>query len=120
MRFFSGTYPVAAFLLYSAIAQCAGLELQQSRYELRAGNPVALAAPRETIDFLLNAKSRTVEIDGAPGGIVAGPNRARDQVLLAASTRVEPGYVKLTAIGETGEERVTAFDVVVNAANRSQ
>ena len=117
MALFPGTR-IATFLICSAVAQGAALELRQTRYELQAGKPAALAASPETMEFLLGAKSRSVEIDGTPaGGLVAGPNRARDQVLLAASARLKPGAhtVKLTAVSDTGEERVAAFDVVVDA-----
>jgi uncharacterized protein (TIGR03437 family) len=102
----------------SALAQSAKLELQQSRYEMRLGEAVPLAMSAETVTFLLNAKTQKVEIDGVPSdGLVASPNQAKDQVLLGASARMAPGKhtVKLTATSETGEERQSAFDVVVQA-----
>ena len=85
---------------------------------MRAGEPVALAAPLETVEFLLSAKSQSVEIDGqASGGLTAGPNRAGDRVMLAASLRMKPGAhsVKIAATSDSGEQRETTLDVVVNA-----
>ena len=68
------------------------MELQQSRYELRAGEPARISAASDTVDFLLKAKSRRVEIQGAPAdGLVVGPNRAGDGIMLAASLRAKPG-----------------------------
>jgi uncharacterized protein (TIGR03437 family) len=101
----------------SAVAQ-GRLDLQQPRSQLRAGQPAELAASQETVDFLLSAKTRTVEVDGQPeGGLVVAPNRARDRILLAASARIKPGNhtVKISAVGDTGETRETTMDVVVGA-----
>ena len=92
------------------------LAMQQSRYEIRAGEPASISAPKETLDFLLNSKSRRVSIEGLPtSGLVAGPNHSRDGMLLAASLRTKPGAytVTLSATGQTGEERQTKLDVVV-------
>lgn len=91
--------------------------LGQTRYEIRAGEPVQLAASGETVDFLLKAASRhVVSADGDAGGFVAGPNRAGDRVMLAASLRTKPGdyAVTLSATSATGEERQTSMDVVVS------
>ena len=85
--------------------------LRESRYEIRAGEPAQIAAPAETLDFLLHAKTRQVSIEG----LVVGPNYAGDQILLAASPRTKPGEytVTLSATSETGEERQTTLAVVV-------
>src|ERR1035438_7075037 len=66
------------------------MALQQSRYEIRAGEPAQIAAPGETLDFLLNAKTRRVSIAGLEtSGLVIGPNHAGDRILLAASLRAK-------------------------------
>ena len=92
------------------------MALLQSRYEIRAGEPARIAAPEETLDFLLNSRSRRVSIEGIPSsGLTAGPNHTRDQILLGAALRTKPGEytVTLSATGKTGEERQTRLDVVV-------
>jgi uncharacterized protein (TIGR03437 family) len=122
MDLFSGArLPILLFLALginsSAVAQ-GRLDLQQSRYQLRPGQPAVLAASQETVDFLLSAKARTVEVDGQPeAGLVAAPNRARDRVMLAASARIKPGKhtVKISAVSDNGETRETIMDVVVDA-----
>ena len=95
----------------------ARMALQQTRYEMRAGEPTPIAAPGETLDFLLHAKSRRAEIAGTQaGGLVVGPNKTGDQILLAASLRTKPGEytVKLSATSAAGEERATTLALVVN------
>jgi uncharacterized protein (TIGR03437 family) len=92
------------------------LAVQQTRYEVRVGESVQIAAPSETLDFLLKAKTLRAEIDGAESSaLVVGPNRARDRVLLAAPLRISPGEytAKLTATSGAGEERVTPLAIVV-------
>ena len=50
------------------------MALLQSRYEIRAGQPARIAAPAETLDFLLHAKTRRVSIEGMEtSGLVVGP-----------------------------------------------
>ena len=93
------------------------LAVFQTRYRLRAGEPAKIDAPPETLDFLLHAKSRHVRIDGKEArGIVVGPNRARDQMLLAASLTMKPGEytVTLSAVSEAGEERAADVDVTLD------
>src|ERR1019366_1385368 len=104
----------ASLVLCSAIcalARTAPMVLRESRYEIRAGEPAQIAAPAETLDFLLHAKTRQVSIEG----LVVGPNYAGDQILLAAPPRTKPGEytVTLSATIETGEERQTTLAVVV-------
>ncbi len=95
------------------------MTVQQSSYEIRAGETIPLAAPQETLDFLAHAKSRQVQIANGgttvAGGLVAGPNRAGDQVLLGASLRMNPGEytVKLSATSAAGEQRQTSLTVTV-------
>jgi uncharacterized protein (TIGR03437 family) len=95
------------------------MEMRQVRYELRSGQAVQIAAPPETLDFLANATRRHVEIlsgdTTVPGGLVAGPNQAGDQILLGASLRMKPGEytVKLSAANAAGEERQAALAVLV-------
>ena len=115
-----------AFYTVSAVAQTprtpgaaqtiTRLEVQQSRFELRSGESAQIPAAGDALDFLLNAKTRRAEIaGGGAGSFVVGPNRGRDQVLLAASVRTKPGEytVTLSATSETGEDRQTTLDVVV-------
>lgn len=100
----------------SALSTVKAMELQQSRYELRMGEPAQVSASRETLDFLLTAKSRRIEVGGAQAeGLVAGPNRAGDGMVLAASARVKPGEyaVTLSATSQAGEERQAALTMVV-------
>ena len=93
------------------------LVLHQTRYRLRAGDRVPIAASQETLDFLLHAKTRTVTISGTQGrGFVVAPNVAGDQVLLAASLTMKPGEyaVTVSAVSGTGEERAAAVDVTLD------
>ncbi len=98
-------------------APARALALDQTRYEMRQGEPVAVAASADTLDFLLKATSRKVEIQGAAtGGLVVGPNRTRDQLLLAAPARTKPGEYTATisATSATGEQRATTLSIVVH------
>lgn len=106
-----------------AIAEQLGLRttrslgLTQTRYQLRAGEPAKLLAPRETLDFLVKAKNRTIKIAGQETkGFVVGPSIRGDEVLLAASLMMKPGEytVTLSARSEAGEERETTLDVVLD------
>jgi uncharacterized protein (TIGR03437 family) len=96
------------------------MDVRQTRYVVGAGQAVQIVAPRETVDFLANARSRHVEIVTgdtavASGGLVAAPNRAGDQILLGASLRVKPGEytVRLSATSAAGEQRQTTLAVEV-------
>jgi uncharacterized protein (TIGR03437 family) len=92
------------------------MTLQQTRYEIRAGEPAQIAAPNETLDFLLNAKSRRVETAGTQAGrLVVGPSKTGGHILLAASLGTKPGEytAKLSAASAAGEERTTTLTVVV-------
>ena len=93
------------------------LTIFQTRYRLRAGESTKIDAPPETLDFVRNAKSRTVTIEGQQGrGFVVGPNVRGDQVLLGASLTIKPGEyaVILSAVSGTGEERAAAVNVTLD------
>lgn len=119
---------VATLLVYCAVATAQTPEvgklhavkpmtLHQTRYRLRAGQPATIDAPRETLDFLLHAKTR-VEIAGKEArGFVVGPNGAGDQVLVAASLVTKPGEytLMLSGITETGERRAATLSITVDA-----
>ncbi len=92
------------------------MELQQTKYELRMGEPAQIPASRETVDFLRNAKSRRIEMGGAPAeGLVVGTDRA-GAIVIGASLRAKPGEyaVTLSATSAAGEERQAALTVVVD------
>jgi uncharacterized protein (TIGR03437 family) len=92
------------------------MELQQSRYELKPGEPAQLSTTSETLDFLLTAKSRKIQFGGASTeGLVVGPNKAGDQIMLAASQRAKPGdyAVTISATSASGEIRQAAMSLVV-------
>ena len=113
----------AALLLCRSLCPAATVQplaVQQTRYEVSVGEPVQIAVPSETLDFLLKAKTLRLAVDGDIDGaqssaLLVGPNRARDRVLLAASLRISPGEytAKLSATSEAGEERVTTLAIVV-------
>jgi uncharacterized protein (TIGR03437 family) len=90
------------------------LAIQQTSYEIRAGEPVQISATPETLEFLLTAKSMSVTVDGAPV-FVAGRNHARNGVLLAIPARTSPGQytATLSATSPSGEERVTTLAINV-------
>jgi hypothetical protein len=93
------------------------LVVHQSQYEFRTGEATNIIAPRETLDFIRKAKSRTVRIDGREArGFVFGSSVRGDSALIATSHTVKPGEysVTLSATSETGEERVTTLSVVLN------
>jgi uncharacterized protein (TIGR03437 family) len=88
------------------------MALNQAKYEIQAGAPVPLSASSDTVDFVL--KATKVSVTPAVG-LVVGPNRAGNQVMVAASVRAKPGEyaVTLSATSATGEQRQAALDVVV-------
>ena len=92
------------------------MALDQTSYEVAAGAPIALAASSGTLNFLLNAASRSVTISGGTTtGLVAAPNKPGNQIMLAASLRTKPGdyTVTLSATSATGEQQQATLDVVV-------
>ncbi len=100
------------------------MALAQSRYAIKAGETLPLAASGDTLDFLLKASSVNVSGVSAPGGaakaataaFAVAPNRTGDGMMLAASLRTSPGEyaVTLSAASTAGEERQTTMDVVVS------
>jgi uncharacterized protein (TIGR03437 family) len=114
----------------SATGQTA-LAVQQTRYELRAGEAIPIVAPQATIYFLAHSKTRHVVVTNVSsvggdsstpsGGLVAAPNRAGDQILLGASLRMKPGEYTVTlsatsaagATGAAGTESQTTLTVLV-------
>ena len=82
------------------------MEVQQSRYELRAGEAVQLSAPQETLDFLTRAKSRRGGLPVEDGRRRAGrlhPGRGLDR-----AARGDPGGHRLRGRAELG--RIGVFD----------
>jgi len=93
------------------------MDLQQTWYELRIGEPVPIVAPSETLDFLLSAKTRGISVGNAKAeGFMVGPDRS-GRMVLAASPRVKPGQytVTLSATSAAGEESQTTLTVAVTA-----
>src|ERR1700689_4713931 len=100
----------------AAVPTAKAIELTQTRYELRAREHAQISAASDALDFPLKAKSRRIQIQGAQAdGLVVGPNRAGDGILLAASLRAKPGEyaVTLSAKSAAGEERQAALIMVV-------
>ena len=103
------------FWVFLAAAQTRPLALQQTRFSVRMGEPAAIAASSDTLDFLRTAQTRQVEIAGAPAeGLIVAPDRAGNMVL-AASMRATPGEYAATisATSAAGEVRHTAMTVEV-------
>lgn len=97
------------------------LALHQSQYEVRLGESVQIAAPQETVDFLLRAKSLRVDLnDAASSTIVASPNHARNRILLGIPPRIHPGTytARLSATSAEGEARATSLTLVVKPMQR--
>lgn len=93
------------------------LELQQTRYEVKMGEAVPIAAASETLDFLSTAQSRSIEINGSKAeGFVITPDRT-GRMVLAATPRVKPGEYKVTisATSAAGETRQTTMNVAVDS-----
>jgi pimeloyl-ACP methyl ester carboxylesterase len=94
------------------------LVMNKAQYRLRAGESAKIDAPPETLDFVRNAKSRTVTIEGRQTrGFAVGPNMRGDEILLAASLTMKAGEytVTVSAVGESGEERAAAASITVDA-----
>jgi uncharacterized repeat protein (TIGR01451 family) len=94
------------------------LMLQPTKYRLRAGEAIKLETAAETRDFLLKAKVRRASVPGfTRPGLVVAPNVAGDEILLGASLAMKPGLyaVNVSAVADTGEERIATLEVVVEA-----
>jgi uncharacterized protein (TIGR03437 family) len=115
-------YPRIVPLLICSALRLAGqtansMELEQTRYELKMGQPVPIAAPSETLDFLRTAKSRSIQIEGAKAdGLVIGQDRS-GRMVLAASPRAKIGEytVTVSAVSTTGEQRQAVVALAVAA-----
>jgi hypothetical protein len=84
---------------------------------MRAGETVPVAATRETLDFIRNARKCIARSSGVSGnGFVLGPSVKGDQVVLAAALTMKPGEyaVRLTAVNKTGEERAMTLHVTLD------
>src|SRR5579871_1364455 len=83
------------------------LDFRQTSYEVRPGESVQLDVPSESKDFLLQAQTLRVTIDGSDRAMVVGPNRTRDRIAVAAPLRLPPGEYSatITATSKTGEQR---------------
>ncbi len=94
------------------------LILNQTRYRLRAGDRIAIAAPQDTFDFVRGARTRTTAAGGATANSFAvGPDMRSDQVLLGASLLTKPGEytVTVSAVSDAGEQRTTTVNVTVDS-----
>ncbi len=94
------------------------LTLNRTRYQLRAGEAVSIDAPRQTLDFVRTASSRTIRIVGPQTtGFVLAPNLKGDDLLLAASLTTRPGdyTVTVSAINSSGITREAAVNATVSA-----
>jgi uncharacterized protein (TIGR03437 family) len=92
------------------------LTLQQTHYEVAPGQPAAISASDDALDFLLKASNRRVDLSGGGAArLVAAPNRTRDQILLAAPSRTAPGdyTATLSAVSSTGEQRSVQMSITV-------
>jgi len=92
------------------------MTLFETRYEIRAGEPIQIRATGETLDFLRNAKSRRAEIAGTQAAhLVVAPSKTGGRMLMAAPLATKPGEytVKLSAVSAAGETRTTTLAVVV-------
>jgi uncharacterized protein (TIGR03437 family) len=93
------------------------LTLHQTTYRLRAGESTSLDASSGTLDFLLHAKTRRVEIARKETrGLVVAPNAAGDRLLLAASLALRPGEYRatLSATSGTGQQRAAWLTVTID------
>jgi uncharacterized protein (TIGR03437 family) len=94
------------------------LVLNQARYRLRSGERARVDAAPETLDFLRTAKTSTVTINGTQArGFAVGPSMGGNDILLAASLTMKEGEyaVTVSAVDETGEQRMAVADVTVEA-----
>ena len=92
------------------------MAMDRTHYEIGPGEPIELAAPGETVAFLLKAKTRRVKANGAEAsGIVVAPSTSGDRVLLATSLRTKPGEyaVELSATSDSGDLRTATLTVTV-------
>ena len=106
MRRYPGLLCLVAIAAYAR-----PMDIRQNHYEISPGVPASIEAPAGTIDFLLQAKTRSLSMDG----LVAAPNHEGDQILIAPSPSIKPGTYKVTLVATSpdGDERETALEIVV-------
>ena len=92
------------------------LSLNQTRYRLHAGEAASISAPKDTLDFIRDAKHRKVTIRGVEErGLDVGPSVNGNGILLAASLTAKPGEhtVSLSVESDAGDERTATLNVTV-------
>src|ERR1035437_10133609 len=93
------------------------LAVRQVRYRVHAGEARPLSAPRETIEFLLNAKQLRVEGSDRNGrGFAVGPSVEGNELLIAAPLTMQPGEYRVTLVGTSaaGEDRSAALEIFLS------
>jgi len=87
------------------------LNLSQTRYRLRAGEPVKIDGTAETLEFIRSATQRSARIDDAARqGFVVGPS-VTGELVLAVSLLTPPGNYTLrvrTHVAACGARRAFA------------
>jgi uncharacterized protein (TIGR03437 family) len=94
------------------------LSLNQTRYQLRAGERTRIDAAPETLDFLRSAKGRSITINGSQArGFAVAPGMSGNDIILAASLTLKAGdyAATLSALDSSGEERTVTADITVEA-----
>ena len=102
----------------AAVHAAESLTLYQSTFTLQPGQATQVPADSGTISFLNTAASRKLTVgNSTASSFVVSPSRDRSAVILGASLRTKPGSynVTLSATSSAGEQRVTTFNVVVDA-----
>ena len=92
------------------------MAVQQTRYEVRMGEPIEVPMAAGTLDFMVHAKTRRVTVGGQDvAGLVVAPNETQDKILLAPNSKAIPGEyaVTLSATSAAGEEMDADVVVVV-------
>lgn len=107
---------LACFILPIAAQTPKSLDLQQTQYELKIGEPVPVAAASESLDFLSGAMSRSILSSNLAPGLVVGPDKT-GRIVLAASPLAKPGNytVTLSATNAGGVERQATMEVAVDS-----
>ncbi len=98
----------------SAPARAGEMTLRRAHYQLRAGESAPIDAPGDTLDFLVHAISRSVEIGGRTAdGFAVAPDASGGRILLGASLRLPAGRypVHIVASSPSGERREAVLDV---------
>jgi uncharacterized protein (TIGR03437 family) len=120
----------ATTVLIAAAAACAAqtgavtarraqnLVLNRSSYEARAGEPIVLDAPSESVRFLRDSEQEQLSVEGRPTGVrfAIGRDGSDTHALLFPSLRTPPGEYSVTiAVSHSnGEQRTATVHVVVD------